>query len=186
VVGRRPRRPQRQLWSTAGLHPPYRHGAARARVRAQRSDRAAGQQFDRASHHLFRRHGVRRDRLHRPCGDEPQPARQYLYPAGAEARALPGRPRARRSPCRRRRTAAAARPLRGVRRRYLLWRGCALCAVQRLDRRRPGRRCGDPVHLRHERAAQGRGLELPRAPLSTGRRRSFSARSFRSIAAPRW
>ena len=98
---------------------------------------------------------------------------------------------------------------RCARGRYVLRRGRALRAIGRAHRRRPRRRCGDPVHLRHQREAKGRRAELSRAPAqhrsdrrrasaspptiastisarSTGRRRSCSARWCRSTAARRW
>ena len=131
---------------------------------AQRPRRAARQQFDRASADLFRRHGLWRDDLHGSCRDEPQPARQHLRAAEAEARAVSGRPRARRSARRGLGAAPAARalgtkPASG----HVLRRGRARSAERRAMRRRPGRRRGDPVHLRHQRHAQGRGAELSRA-----------------------
>ena len=100
-----------QLRPVARADAPDRHPAARARTRPQRPRRAARQQFDRASHLLFRRDGLRRDHLHRPCRDEPQPARQHLRAAGAEARALPGRLAARRPARHGVGAAPAARPL---------------------------------------------------------------------------
>ena len=57
---------------------------ARPADRPERPRRAARQQFDRASAQLFRRHGLRRDDLHRPCRDEPQSARQHLRAAATE------------------------------------------------------------------------------------------------------
>ena len=51
-----------------------------------------------------------------------------------------------------------------ARARDILCRGRALRAERRADHGRRGRRRGDPVHLRHQRAAQGRGAELSRAP----------------------
>ena len=68
-----------------------------ARPRPQRSRRAARQQLDRAIALLFRRHGQRRDALHHPRRDEPQPARQYFRAAKAEAHSVSGRLAARRS-----------------------------------------------------------------------------------------
>ena len=122
---------------------------------------------------------------------------------------LSGWPRARRSSRRRLGAADAARTLGRAGDRNVLRRGRALRAERRADRRRAGRRRRDPVHLRHQRQAEGRGAELSRASRrtsirpptasasrrttgstisarSTGPRRSFSARWCRSIAAPRW
>ena len=45
------------------------------------------------------------------------------------------------------------------RRRDVLRRGRALCAERRADHGAAGRRRGDPVHLGHQRAAQGRGAD---------------------------
>ena len=88
-------------------------------------------------------------------------------------------------------------------------RARAPCAERRADHGGRRRRRGDPVHLGHQRAAQGRGAELSRAlgehrarpptasasrrttgsmisAPSTGPRRSSSARWCRSTAAPPW
>ena len=127
-----------------------------------------------------------------------------------EARALPGRacsstissPRCRRRACG---SATGMRPRPDT----FFGEARALRAVGRTHRRRAGRRRRDPVHLRHQREAEGRGAELSRAPLqhrsdrrrlrhhgrrprstisarSTGPRRSSSARWCRSTAARRW
>ena len=74
----RRRRANRDLWRAAAGDRPHRRLPARARPRRQRPGGAPRQQLDRAPRLLFRRDGLRRDHLHRPCRDEPQPARQYL------------------------------------------------------------------------------------------------------------
>ena len=92
-------------------HRPHRSVPARPRHRQQRPGGAARQQLDRASALLFRRHGLRRHHLHRSRRDEPQPARQHLRAARADARAASGRTGARRPPGRRFSAAHAARTL---------------------------------------------------------------------------
>ncbi len=100
-----------QLRPVARDHRPLRHASARARARPERPRRAAVEQFHRASALLFRRDGRRRDHLHHPCRDEPQPARQYFCAAQAEARSVSGRIATRRSAGRHRGAAPAARTL---------------------------------------------------------------------------
>ena len=57
----------------------------------------------------------------------------------------------------------AARTLRPAGPRDILCRGRRPRAEPAADLGGAGRRCGDPVHVGHERAAQGRGAELSRA-----------------------
>ena len=126
------------------------------------------QQFDRASGHLLRRAGLWRDHLHRPCRDEQEPARQH--PAHAASRAW----------CCARRASGLTTSLRPHRAPCLPLgasddrRGDSFfAAVQPLRSRatpRPGRRRrqrGHSVHLGDQRAAEGRGAELPRAVCPT-------------------
>ena len=131
--------------------------------RRQRPRCAALQQFDRASGGLFRRAGLWRDHLHGPCRDEPQPARQH--PAALKPRmvlcedglGLDDMLKAVSAPCL---PLGAWDDRRGD---SFFAAVNALRAERCRRRRRPGRQRRDPVHLGHQRAAEGRGAELPRA-----------------------
>ena len=191
-------------------HRPHRHDPARSRDRSQRPRRAPGEQFDRAPPDLFWCHGLWRDDLHRTCRDEPQSARQHFRASAAEARAVirtvststicsPPCPAPR---C----GSATGTPPRTIRSSAPSLRAKR---IRRAHRRRARRRRGDPVHVRHQRAAERRGADISasicrisiRPPMasasrpttgsmisarSTGPRRSFWARWYRSTAAPRW
>ena len=137
--------------------------SAGQRRRRQRPRCAALQQFDRASGGLFRRAGLWRDHLHRPCRDEPQPARQHPARAQAAHGAVRGRARARRRPQGRIGAVPAARRLGRPARRQLLRGGERLRAERCRRRCRPGRQRRHSVYLGHQRAAEGRGAELSRA-----------------------
>ena len=153
---------QRQLRPVARDGRSLRHVVAAARSRAERPGRAAGQQFDRAIALLFRRHGQRRDALHHPRRDESQPARQYFRAAQAEAHSVSGRPAARRSVGGNVRAAVADRAVGQSRDGNAVRRTCALRAGRSGASGAARRRRHHPVHLGHQRAAQGRGAEFPR------------------------